>query len=411
MRMCGWYGRVGAVLLAVLMSAGCADVYQAQRSTDVYTASDYDQPKPMASVDDAIKVFDDLETFYSSGDGFKIDKLMADRTGVRFHESRTVTEQRTENTVYNNGGLFSEDQTATTYKNVDVAQDHDAWIPADKIAGIAVYKNFVGFVYSDETFYGLQASDNAVARKLADAFATLQAANYGPSSKFCPVSGIHLRVFPDASEQPMAAEYDRLGWDRQTGVLVDGVDPGSSAAAAGIVADDIIFEANGKPVSFDYGGVPSWSLVRIYEAELSNGQSATFDLKIFRNGQITSAKLTLTNPIIGHTAELAAVAKPAAAVTPAAEAAKPSFGISARDLTAGEAKASGVSGGVYVGSVTEGSPAAKLGLQQGDYLLEIDGTKLTNLEAIKPLLAAGTVTSAVVWRMGKIVTLGGLSNL
>ncbi|MBU6298630.1 MAG: hypothetical protein KJS68_10330, partial [Alphaproteobacteria bacterium] len=162
-------------MLAVLMSAGCADVYQAQRSTDVYTASDYDQSKPMASVDDAIKVVNDLETFYSSGDGFKVDKLMADRTGVRFHESRTVTEQRAENTVYNNGGLFSEDQTATTYKNVDVAQDHDAWIPADKIAGIAVYKNFVGFVYSDETFYGLQASDNAVARKLADAFATLQA--------------------------------------------------------------------------------------------------------------------------------------------------------------------------------------------------------------------------------------------
>ncbi len=408
----------GGVVLVALMCAGCAVGYQAHRSTDVYAASDYSQPKPMASVDDATKVFSDLEAFYSSGGGFKIQKVMADRTGVRFHETRTVTEQRAEDTTYHDGGLFGEDSTATTTKNVDVAQDHDVWIPADKIAGIFAVSNGVGILYSDETMYGLQASDRMVASKLADAFATLQAANYGPSSKYYPDSGMYVRAFVDETYQPMTLEYQRLGWAQQTGVLVDGVNPGSPAAQAGIVTDDIIIEANGKPVSFAYGPISALSLKRIIMDELSDKQSAAFDLKIFRSGQIVPARLTLTNPIIGHAAELAAakpvagapVAAAAATAAPIAAAAKPSFGISARDLTVKEAKKTPSHHGVFIASVAEGSPAAKLDLRPGDILLEINGTALTNLAAVKPVLAADTVTSAVVVRSGKTVTLGSLSS-
>jgi hypothetical protein len=399
----------GGVLLAALMCAGCAGGYEAHRSTEVYSASDYSQPKPMASVGDAIKVFNDLATFYNSGGGFKIQKLMADRTGVRFHEVRTVTEQRNEDTVYHAQGLFDEDHTATTTKNVDVAQDHDAWIPADKIAGIFVVANNIGFFYSDETMSALQTSDHAVALKLADAFATLQAANYGPSSKYYPDSGLYVRAFADATTQPMALEYARLGWTQQTGVLVDGVNPGSPAALAGIITDDIIFEANGKPIPFAYSQVGALHFKRIVMDELSNKQSAAFDLKIFRGGQIVPARLTLTNPIIGHAEELADAPKPVADA-PAVAAAKPSFGISARDLTIAEAKTTHAQGGAFIATVAEGSPAAKLGLQPGDYLLEINGARLANLAALKTLLSAETVTSAVVLRAGKDVTLGSLSS-
>lgn len=399
----------GGVLLAALMCAGCAVQYEAHRSTNVYPASDYYQPKPMASVDDAVKVFNDLETFYSSGGGFKIQKVMADRSGVRFHESRTVTEQRNEDTVYHAQGLFDADQTATTTKNVDVAQDHDVWIPADKIAAIFTIGNNIGFFYSDETMAGLQASDHAVALKLADAFATLQAANYGPSSKYFPDSGMYVRSFTDEASQAMAKEYARVGWAQQTGVLIDGVNPGSPAAQAGIVTDDIIFEANGKPITFAYGQLGSISFARIVMSELSDKQSATFDLKIFRNRQITSARLVLTNPIIGHAGQLAAAPKPVE-VAPIAVAEKPPFGISARALTTAEAKANRIQGGVFIATVADGSPAAKLGLLAGDYLLEINGTPLASLAALKTLLASETVTSAVVSRGGKTVTLGSLSS-
>jgi len=88
---------------------------------------------------------------------------------------------------------------------------------------------------------------------------------------------------------------------------------------------------------------------------------------------------------------------------------KPAFGISARDLTTAEAEAAGLHSGVFIASVNEGSAAAKLGLQAGDYLLEINGTKLANLAAMKPLLG-GEVTSAVVQRAGKSISLGSLSS-
>jgi S1-C subfamily serine protease len=68
-----------------------------------------------------------------------------------------------------------------------------------------------------------------------------------------------------------------------------------------------------------------------------------------------------------------------------------------------------VAGGIFIGNVAEGSAAAKLGLLTGDYLLEMNGTKLPNLETLKPLIG-GEVSTVLVWRNGKAIPLGGLSS-
>ena len=87
------------------------------------------------------------------------------------------------------------------------------------------------------------------------------------------------------------------------------------------------------------------------------------------------------------------------------------LGISARDLTPGEAKEAGAAGGVYIGGVDPGSMAEQMGVKQGDYLLELDGVKVSGLEAMKHQLATGTLKTVAVWRNGKTLYLSVLSKL
>lgn len=89
----------------------------------------------------------------------------------------------------------------------------------------------------------------------------------------------------------------------------------------------------------------------------------------------------------------------------------PRFGISARALNAQEKKASAVDSGVYVGRVEVHSPAAEMGILSGDYLLEINGSKITDVDTAKKLLMAAPVASVKVWRKGKIFTLSMLTDM
>ncbi len=91
--------------------------------------------------------------------------------------------------------------------------------------------------------------------------------------------------------------------------------------------------------------------------------------------------------------------------------APPSFGIAARDLTPEEKKAAAVDSGIYVGGVDTGSPAAQMGIQSGDYLLEINGAKIAGLDGAKKMLSAAAVTSVKVWRKGNILPLNSLTNM
>ncbi|MGC9954803.1 MAG: PDZ domain-containing protein [Rhizomicrobium sp.] len=87
------------------------------------------------------------------------------------------------------------------------------------------------------------------------------------------------------------------------------------------------------------------------------------------------------------------------------------LGISARDLSPDEAKQAGAAGGVYIGGVDPGSLAEQMAVKQGDYLLEVNGVKVSGLEAMKNQLATGTLKTVAVWRNGKTLYLSVLSKL
>ena len=89
----------------------------------------------------------------------------------------------------------------------------------------------------------------------------------------------------------------------------------------------------------------------------------------------------------------------------------PQFGISARNLSAEEKKMAAIDSGVYVGGVGADSPAAQMGVLGGDFLLEINGAKVADLDTAKKILSAAPVTSVKVWRKGKLLTLTSLTKM
>ncbi len=76
---------------------------------------------------------------------------------------------------------------------------------------------------------------------------------------------------------------------------------------------------------------------------------------------------------------------------------KPPFGASFRDLNATEQQALGVSGGVNLGSIIGGTPAASANLLAGDAVITVDGKPIANKAVFQDLLRANA---------GKRVTLG-----
>ena len=64
------------------------------------------------------------------------------------------------------------------------------------------------------------------------------------------------------------------------------------------------------------------------------------------------------------------------------------LGVKLLDVDPRWARLYGFTGGVGIGKVEEGTPAAKSGLQEGDVILTVDGTKMENSDDLRKPLAA-----------------------
>ncbi len=72
------------------------------------------------------------------------------------------------------------------------------------------------------------------------------------------------------------------------------------------------------------------------------------------------------------------------------------FGAQFRSMTAAEVKTVGVEGGVQLGAIVNGTPAAEANLRSGDFVVKFNGAPVRNRDAFQELLRAN---------MGKRVTL------
>jgi serine protease Do len=191
---------------------------------------------------------------------------------------------------------------------------------------------------------------------------------------------------------------ESIGLGAARGALVTGVERDQPAEKAGVEAGDIILRVDGKPVE------RSADLPRLIGG-LKPGSKAV--VQVFRRG----ATRDLTVNIGEFEAERPARRAAAEPNAPPA-AAKSTLGLGVSELTDAQKRELRIKGGVRVDSV-EG-PAARAGLREGDVILSLDNTEVTDLRqfnatvqkleksrAVTVLVRRGEWVNYVVIRLGR----------
>jgi serine protease Do len=160
-----------------------------------------------------------------------------------------------------------------------------------------------------------------------------------------------------------------------TGVVVSHLVEGGPALRAGLAVNDVIVAFDGVPVGslVDLGtlvrSTPAGSSVPI--AFVRDGKSMTVDAELGRRPASGAMRLAPTSP---------------------------DFGLSVLDLNAQLAEFLGVSNGVFVQFVREGTPAGSAGLRAGDVITMVGDTPIANRLAFNSALVdapSSTVKLAV----------------
>jgi serine protease Do len=163
---------------------------------------------------------------------------------------------------------------------------------------------------------------------------------------------------------------EAIGLGKPTGALVQSVEAGGPADKAGVEAGDIITRVDGKLVE------KSGDLPRLVGGTRP-GSKAT--LQIFRRG-VTKELTATVGEFEAERPTRRAQAEPSGAAP-----VKSALGITASDLTEAQKRELKVKGGVRVDAV-EGA-AARAGLREGDVILSVDNTEVTDLRQFASIAA------------------------
>jgi serine protease Do len=173
-----------------------------------------------------------------------------------------------------------------------------------------------------------------------------------------------------------------FGLPKPGGALVSAVEDNGPAAKAGARAGDVITKLNGKPVE-------SSAALPVQVASLKPGSTAA--LEVWREGKTVLLKVT-----IGELPDerIAAADKPKGK-----GGAQGRLGLAVRPLTPAEERRARVDGGVMVEDVS--GPAERAGIQPGDVILALNGTRVDSPEELRKLAEKSGKTVALLVQRGE----------
>ena len=171
---------------------------------------------------------------------------------------------------------------------------------------------------------------------------------------------------------------ESIGLGKPAGALVQGVEAGGPAEKAGVEAGDIITKVDGKAID------KSSDLPRIIGG-IKPGSKV--GLQVFRRGSTREMSVTVAEFEPDRTTRRAQ-AEPSAA-----PAAKNALGITASELSEAQRKELKVRGGVRVDGVD--GAAARAGLREGDVILSMDNTEITDAKQFAAVSARVEKSRAV----------------
>jgi serine protease Do len=175
---------------------------------------------------------------------------------------------------------------------------------------------------------------------------------------------------------------ESIGLGRPQGALVRSVESGSPAAAAGIEAGDIITKFNGQTID------RATELPRLVGGTKPGSKVS---LTVFRRGNSRDLAVTVAEiePEQRTARSSTAPAEKPRAQTPAAQ----TLGLAVSELTEAQKREAKVKGGVKVDAVTEA--AERAGIREGDIIVAIGNTEVTNVREFEAAIAKVDKNKAV----------------